>query len=638
MRRILFYSIHDLATGYSLKEIEKLLLGIDFEQDFEINDLIEFYNIKLHFDNSLFLNSWDDQTKTKFLENIEVCWLLVKDFWRNINDDNILPYFEQVEFQYRRNFWELIYVFAIYKEITSEAFDKILLNYPNEIRSILKKEKIVTRFSNEIRLFLLGYPESAELFLTNTEEYHSQAESKYIFPKCLTVEDRENIVIDYLSSENPNLNYVSLIEVSKDLKLSPKTRLLAKRVNKRLTENLLESNLSSSQVFGVEIGLDKDQKEAAIYSNKDNTFRILYSDSVLNNLLEKECLTLLFSRLFDYTDIQGLITLVSKINELDTLENVFMRSKNGYHKGYVFSKKDMLSLSQLILVQHQLKIKNKSLEDLFKKHFLNIAVYDKELQKIRFEFPSENLTFIEKIRAIAPELESLLKQYQHFIDDGEIDFELIELSSNPLNFSQLKSRVRNKYIYAIQNSKIMELYYYFFSNQGMLHYVEPHKEKYENFYSLLVNEDISLDSFEDYQKELINKLLLEDYLFTDKSGFLKIQNPRLLFLIGELYNNEVLSYWHFPLSFREQIDMMIQDKLLYSESSLFTLQEIKYFNYCLNKKDFTDGLDLRNKYLHGTNTTLEKDNEMDYYMLLRLVILVLLKIEDDLSLYQESTN
>jgi hypothetical protein len=60
--------------------------------------------------------------------------------------------------------------------------------------------------------------------------------------------------------------------------------------------------------------------------------------------------------------------------------------------------------------------------------------------------------------------------------------------------------------------------------------------------------------------------------------------------------------------------------------------EQSYFNYFLNKREFTNGLDMRNSYLHGTQTNPEEiqEHEYAYYSYLKLLTLILLKIEDDL--------
>lgn len=56
------------------------------------------------------------------------------------------------------------------------------------------------------------------------------------------------------------------------------------------------------------------------------------------------------------------------------------------------------------------------------------------------------------------------------------------------------------------------------------------------------------------------------------------------------------------------------------------------YNYFLNKSEFTNGLDLRNSYLHGTqaNPDETQKHEYAYFTYLKLLFLAMLKIEDDL--------
>jgi hypothetical protein len=77
---------------------------------------------------------------------------------------------------------------------------------------------------------------------------------------------------------------------------------------------------------------------------------------------------------------------------------------------------------------------------------------------------------------------------------------------------------------------------------------------------------------------------------------------------------------------------MKANNLIVFDNSLFTEEERRYFNYYLNKKEFTNGLDLRNKYLHGSNSKSVDEHERDYYILLKLLILAIHKINEDLKL------
>ena len=62
---------------------------------------------------------------------------------------------------------------------------------------------------------------------------------------------------------------------------------------------------------------------------------------------------------------------------------------------------------------------------------------------------------------------------------------------------------------------------------------------------------------------------------------------------------------------------------------LFTVAEQEYFDYYLNNR-FSNGLWLRNKYVHATNSHDNAEQERDYKILLKLMVLLILKIDDDL--------
>ena len=72
IQRIVFYSKEDMTNNHNLLEAEKLLDNFISEQNFTSNDLLEFYNIKLYFDNELFPIKWSISEKEKYIQIIEV--------------------------------------------------------------------------------------------------------------------------------------------------------------------------------------------------------------------------------------------------------------------------------------------------------------------------------------------------------------------------------------------------------------------------------------------------------------------------------------------------------------------------------------------------------------------------------------
>ena len=85
---------------------------------------------------------------------------------------------------------------------------------------------------------------------------------------------------------------------------------------------------------------------------------------------------------------------------------------------------------------------------------------------------------------------------------------------------------------------------------------------------------------------------------------------------------------------------MASENIIFFESSLFSKTEQSYYNYFLNKSEFTNGIDLRNSYLHGTQANPDEmqKHEYAYFTYLKLIILTMLKIEDDLLILNEVNN
>ena len=73
-------------------------------------------------------------------------------------------------------------------------------------------------------------------------------------------------------------------------------------------------------------------------------------------------------------------------------------------------------------------------------------------------------------------------------------------------------------------------------------------------------------------------------------------------------------------------------------NTLFSKPEADYLNYVLNRSEFSNGLDLRNKYIHDTNSLKEEVFYNDYYLLLRILVLIALKIQDEFFLREEQMN
>lgn len=637
IQRIVFYSKEDMATSHNLIKAEKLLENLNLKQNLTFNDLLEFYNIKLHFDNDLFLPKWSKSDKDKYRETIEKKWSTLKNKFLEINDQNIQSIIKDIEFNYKDNFWELINKLSIYKNISNQKFSEILENFSSQINYILQQENIVQKFNKEIREFLLSYKTSAEILLSQFEEKKDNKKScKYYFPKSLSLEDKESIINTYLDFDDSNLNYVRLIEKSKDsneMKLQDKTRYKAKKKSEEQNKEILEKG----QVWSVRVqgGLCKDQDEPVIFKNENGLIEAIYSEKYLDGIENLVDLFKSFNYLFNYTDETSLIYLVSKSSELDLMERVMgLKSKNEYEIGEFFTRKEMLSSIQLHLIENYLQRKESGIEqliNLFFEYINQIIVPNNLIFQIRVSDTPE----LDKIRTLLPDLDFLLKQYKNLAEDGIIDLDLLHVSSKPIGFSQITSQNKIKYVYS-NDKLILKLKHIFFSDQSHMYYTETYGTKHTNLFDLLTCEKVNIDDFANYQKDTIQSLIKDGYLKLNKENIVEIDKITLIYIIREIHRNELLSYWHYPKFVRDEIDLLIKDKKLFVENTLFSREEVKYLNFYLNQKIYTNGYDLRNKYSHGTNTLSTEKHKNDYYLILKIIILILLKIEDDIILSKKT--
>lgn len=628
-KRVTYYSKSDLSIHMNLILVERILRSFDSHNNFDLNDIIELHHTKLYIDNNLYLPSWTDEDRSKFKSTVATFCDIITSYFQNINSNNVMEMFNILDLGYQPAFWELFSRIETFRRVSSARF-KELMNSPHVwIREILRHKKIVDFFSQEIKEFLLEYDSSAEVLLSNSEEYREIEVKEVYLPKCLSSIDKEKIILKYLDHHDINLNYVRLITKSRDqtFKLSPKTRLKARQVEKELNDKILTSG--STWIINTRVTFSSEQEEPSKVNIIGNNREVVYSIKYFDNQLDDISLFHIFSRLFNYCDLQGRITLVSKDSEIDPLEMLMIRSKNEYLTGSVFGLKNDLSLMQLVLYNQYLKKRERSVESLVFSFGTECLKSNLGIEKLLINSPSRKSSYLEKNRTLIPEIESILKQFKLFAENGLIDNELHQLDSHSIKYDSIPSLSPKKYVYGAG-----EIYHRlkncFFSDQSLLSYIEAFRGKYKNLYELLIHENVKLDHFKPYQKPTIENLIDEKILILENDGSINIKEKMLLFVMSGLYSEGVISYWHYNDLFRSEIDKMEESGLIQFKNTLFSEPEIKYLNYYMNKSEYTNGLDLRNKYVHGTNSPEPDIQENEYFIILKVLVLILLKIEDDL--------
>lgn len=536
--------------------------------------------------------------------------------------------------QFRIHFGNYFQPSKIYKRISNNSFNSLITGTKVDYRSILQQETLVDYYKEEIRQLLLQHPKSAELILAEYVEEQKHYAKRLYFPKCLTIKEREDILLQYLDSPHPNLNFVTLILNTRkqdNLHVSVKTKRKAKEVEKRLKEEMADNAYMIDA--GVDVSFSNIQDKPLISKSENNIDSYSYSRGYIFKY-DHPCYYLnIIADLFEYFDEQCCINLISKPSELNFLESTSISSKYEYKTGLIFLRKDQLSLLQIVLYEHELQqYKNTSLENVIQYYITEYIQSKYNITGFRFAIPSKESSYLEKIRMLLPELDYFLRQFKILCEEREIDHELLEMNSELFGLSQIPSLIQNKYVYRNQD-KLSRQINLLFSDQSILcHFDSLGKREYNCFFDIIINETINYNELYNFQKEQIDFLIENDLLTKYQNGNIGIINKNNLFILEQLHIHGVLNYWHYEEKCREIIDQYIKEDILYIEDTLFNKFECDYFNYYMNMKQFTNGMDLRNRFSHGTNPISENEIRYSYFILMRIIVLMILKVDDDLLL------
>lgn len=634
MRGIKFYSAIDLACGYQLNKIEDAIVKYDISRsNYEINEILEIYNIIKYIDNEFYLATWKEEFINKLKEYNRGFKSILGRFVSQLNDENIITIYMECSLEYKDDFWELIEKYKAWKKISQDKIFYLLEKGKINIHDFSKHKKLVEAYGEAIKEFLISYDHSARLLL-DKYIYIKERDINIFFPKELILEDKEQIIINYINSENPHINFLEIISKSRstnDLRITDKTRLKAK---KRMEEELSKlSDNSFTYYLDYSVLWTSDLKEEFKYVHSEDKWELYYNRKWLEDSKDYNTLLNNFIYLFEYVDSNIRSTLVNKPNEISTIARlVSHHTKNSYNIGQAFKTRDIISILQM---QSYYDILNKlgiALEDIIQWFFNKYLLEEFNIENYTINKPTENATYFEKCRFILPEMEFALKQFSAYIEDGEIDHELLQMSSSHLIYNDIKSLIFKKYAYP-KGEEFRIITYYLFSDQCMLSYVERIENEYNNFYELMNNEEVYISDYSDEYKGYLEWMIEHDYIKLDSLGKIEFNNIYKIVVLRDLYINGFVNYNRYVDELKVIIDEMDSKGIIEFEDTLLSRQESDYINFYLNKSTFDNGFDLRNMYSHGTQPNPNEEYHKGNYMkLLRIFILIIIKINDELCL------
>ena len=426
--RVHWFSRNDMSIGYHMPRIERILQEFNPNNDIEdVNDIIEFFEITKFVDNGAYPKSWG-QEKLSVVNRFKA---VVAKYFKGITKLDFPKIYHLVECGYRDSLWEIIDVFDV-RDLIDENSLQESFNEAWELRELMYREKLVKRHGRLLRKFLIPNSHAAEWLLNEYVADHNMGGHKSMyFPKELTGEDVSQILERYIDSDDPNINYVRLLEHTKMIhtfKVSPSIRLKAKRKAKIMNDKIFSSDSTTRMHYAYSVLIRPNAASKSVEYDKDGTKCIVYDVDELVNSSVPGTLRLLRTH-FDVLSYLNLLDLIPKESEVDTLEKICgVRSKRSYDSLTQFKLKEMTSLSHMESLYFVLSQHDKNLEDIISEYY---SVYLKEAfgyPSLLLSMPDHDVDWFTKCKLIYPEIESVARQYQLFVEHDEIDAELLEFS------------------------------------------------------------------------------------------------------------------------------------------------------------------------------------------------------------------
>lgn len=602
-------------------------------EDIDINDAIEYYEIKKYFDNDIFLAKWTSDEINKYKEKSHKLSSLSMEFFNSLTDDNIIDTYNTVDILYRKSFWEMFNKCKLYKQISDNAFKTIIESEKCHPFLFLPYKDIVNKYDCTIGEYLINSVYGAGVIIHFYEQDFSNIEKIYL-PKSITGEKIASCINNFIKSEHPNpdyLNSIFMMQESKKFPIDDSIRLSAKRRYYEEIKKLSANGIDHK--YRLEISFDDNLDTVCKYSKEGNILKYKYNLQYLQDTLENPDILNNFIYVFEFVDSQMRCLAVSSKHRGSNFEKLIIKdTQKDYIADSTFNIINKLANARIMAYYEFLKEKNIRLENVIEWFFTKYLQEEFQVPEMKITLPSESSTYYEKCCLIIPAIDSIIKQFSLFVKDGKIDFELVGMSTKPIKFENIPSLIERKYVCA-GNEECNNISFLFFSNQSLLSFNNKtlnEGKEYESFTDLIMHENIKYDDYEKFQKDILDTLISKG-IIEISNGFIVLKDTITVAILKEIYNFDVINKYDFHSTFHDKINELVDNGFLSEYSSLLSIPEINYFNYLLNRSEYRNGLEIRNRYIHGNQQVLsnEKLDKTNYMILLRIFIILIIKINDE---------
>jgi len=636
LRRVRFYGVHDLATGWHVPRVVELAERFDPKNaPTGTVDVLELHNVQQYLEHGILPNAYTEEERSRAKARIPQIRSAVARFFAAIDNTNFAATVAGVSHDYHGDLLDLLGRNKAFERCDGATVLSALTAAGVHLGELLASKKLVQAYDAEIRDELRASPQSAEHLVR--KYLQDDVRGEVHLPPSFTPGDARELLESYIDSEDANPNYVGLIASAKENQpagIDAKLKLRAKRRGDDMTAKFFEENEGFKT--GCEVSISGTQDEPFVFEMDtagELVSRYTYSSRWLEETCDNPSILNNFLHLFDFVDRQALLVLPSYPAQLGVMER-FMGTtgKTEYKVGAAFRAIDMTTLLQTRLYHYFLESKDIDLEQVISWFFEEYLVKEFGASNFSFTPTGSGTSYLQKVRHLFAEMESVANQFTLFVKDGGLDRDLLAMGSEQVRYKEMPSLLDGKYLYPSEREEFAGILHLLFSDQSRLHYINENLRA-DNAARLLLENQVAYADFEDYQKPSVDHLIRLGVL--ENTGTrVELVNVEQFLILKALFTTQAASYYHLSDAGRAEADAMVARGWVTRRSSLLTDAEGKYFNYFLNARGFSNGPELRNKYLHGSQANADGEDAHfhTYITALRLIVALVIKLNDDFCL------
>lgn len=631
-KRVIFYGRDDYAAGVFRDRCQFLLVNAESVEFASINDAIEAHQTQLTVDAIPELFQWqlhdDYQSRSRILFH-KAC----KFIFSELDSKDVGEVYAQVESYYCKQFWQLVESCRAWQKVKASDFERLLMDCPECLDAVLQYKMSIEYFGEEIKRALTNNPKHSAELIIRCLAAEAKSQKSFYLPENWDNSQIDHIMLSYIHLDAANPNYLQILQNWPSSKVSqynpsPEVRVKAKRQYERFVDGLFQNGTGLRCSVSVIIDMNQRACKGAIREGLNLTYS--FGGSWLKEYMDPATVMNNFIYLFDFVDSQGLILASARQHEANSiLATLGMHVKGEYDRSTGFEMRSNLASIEAMAYANFLEGNGKRLESAIEWVYNQYFAEEFDINGFSLALPSQRATWLDKCKAVGPEIERAVKAYSLYSKYSAIDNEYFPYECLK-SFSSLKALDDKKYVIAgLEFERFGNI---LFSNESLLSYLYSEDIGELSFYEMMKRHSVIRSNYPEYLQPMLSMLIDNGFVVEgDEDGrLMPTDNTAFLRIIWE---HGAVSLMRFREKDLDIIESLTKRRIVTYCDKLFAPFEADYLDYMFNNASFTNSVGLRNKYDHANSAVKDpqaNNIKQDYFTLLSLLICITLKINEEL--------